>query len=282
MNKQSFYAALTANNLDQHKPQFDALMKDTIRYNLTSIADYNDVKPGSSRIGGTPDLPEEISWPADNNGNYLSFIAQLDLSEIKPFDTHQVLPDTGYLYFFFDANQAMGGYSMEEKHLFRVIYYNGAEQDLRFPDFPESLDESAQFSPCALSCETAISMPYKWGKAFAFLSSEEKDTYGQQIWKDAEINKTLGHADILQGEMEEFCQIVTHKEFTGDFSKFSGPEYPTLKEDAKDWLLLLQIDSNQENAGMMWADLGRLYFWIRKQDLEKKNFDNCWCVLQDM
>ncbi|RBL89779.1 YwqG family protein [Chitinophaga flava] len=280
MNKQEFYAALTANNLDKYKPQFEALMKDTIRYNLTPISDYNDVQPGASRIGGTPDLPESIAWPTDNKGNYLSFIAQLRLQEIKPFDTYNVLPDAGYLFFFYDADQSMGGYSPDERHLFSVIYFEGAEEDLRFPDFPESL--SAQYAPCALSFETQVSMPYKWGKEFSFLSSEERDTYGEQIWKEAETNKTLGHADILQGEMETLCQIVTNKEFTGDFNKFNGPEYDELRAGAKDWQLLLQVDSNEGNANMMWADLGRLYFWIKKQDLKEKNFDNCWCVLQDM
>ena len=27
--------------------------------------------------------------------------------------------------------------------------------------------------------------------------------YGEWVWKDTEINKTLGHPDILHGEMEE-------------------------------------------------------------------------------
>jgi uncharacterized protein YwqG len=282
MNKQEFYAALTANNLDHHRSNFESLMKDTIRYNLTFIADYNDVLPGSSRIGGTPDLPEDITWPVDNQGNYLSFIAQLSMREIKPFDTYDVLPASGYLYFFYDANQGMGGYSLEEKHLFRVIYYDGSEEDLRFPDFPESMEEKAMYTPCSLSCETQVSMPYKWGKAFSFLTSEERDVYGGQVWKDVECNKTLGHADNIQGEMEAFCQVVTHEAFTGDFKKYDAPEYAGLMADAKDWLLLLQVDSNEQKNFMMWGDLGRLYFWIRKQDLEKRNFDNCWCVLQDM
>ena len=39
-----------------------------------------------------------------------------------------------------------------------------------------------------------------------------------------------------------------------------------LKPNAKDWRLLLQIDSNEEN-NYMWGDSGRLYFWIRKVDL---------------
>ncbi|MBC9929131.1 YwqG family protein [Chitinophaga qingshengii] len=282
MNKQLFYNALTASNLDKHKPQMDALMKDTIRYHLTPIQDYNDVPAGSSRIGGTPDLPEHIAWPVDNKGDYLSFIAQLHLPEIKPFDTYHILPDTGYLFFFFDANQSMGGYSKEEKHLFRVIYFDGTAAELSFPDFPESLSDEACFSPCALSFETQVSMPFKWSKAFSFLSSEERDVYGEQVWKDEETNKTLGHADNLQSEMEMFCQIVTHEDYTGDFSMFEDPAYDELRANAGDWQLLLQVDSNQEHANMMWADMGRLYFWIRKQDLEKKNFDNCWCVLQDM
>lgn len=282
MNEQEFYSSLAANNLDKYRPQFEALMKDTIRYNLTPVLDYNDIPPGASRIGGTPDLPESINWPADNKGNYLSFIGQLNLQQLKPYDTYNILPDTGYLFFFYDANQGMGGYSPEEKHLFRVIYFGGVEEDLRFPDFPESLSENAQYYACALSIEKQISMPYKWGKNFSFLSSEERDIYGDKVWKDAEINKTLGHADYIQDEMEPLCQIVTHKEFEGDFRKFDDPKYDELNEGAKDWLLLLQVDSNQETAYMQWADMGRLYFWIRKQDLEKKNFNDCWCVLQDM
>lgn len=280
MNKQEFYAALTASNLDKHKPRFEAVMKDTIRYHLTPIHDYNDVPIGSSRIGGTPDLPEHMPWPADNKGNPLSFIAQLDLQEIRPFDTYQLLPDTGFLFFFYDADQAMGGYSMEEKHLFRVLYFDGPREDLQCPDFPESL--SVQFGPCSLTCETQVSMPFRRSKALSFLGDGEKGVYREKVWKEGESNKTFGHADILQGEMEEFCQIVTHKDFTGDFGKFDGPEYAGVMADAKDWLLLLQVDSNEGDASMMWADMGRLYFWIRKQDLEKRNFDDCWCVLQDM
>jgi uncharacterized protein YwqG len=30
----------------------------------------------------------------------------------------------------------------------------------------------------------------------------------------------------------------------------------------------------------MWGDGGRLYFWIREQDLAVNNFDKTWLVLQ--
>jgi uncharacterized protein YwqG len=35
-----------------------------------------------------------------------------------------------------------------------------------------------------------------------------------------------------------------------------------------------------DDAGMMWGDGGMLYFWIRREDLEKSRFDRCWMILQ--
>ena len=53
-----------------------------------------------------------------------------------------------------------------------------------------------------------------------------------------------------------------------------------LEKGAADWQLLLQIDSDEENTGMMWGGGGRLYFWIRKDDLKKRAFANVWMVLE--
>jgi len=42
---------------------------------------------------------------------------------------------------------------------------------------------------------------------------------------------------------------------------------------------LLQVDSDP-SVGMQWANAGMLYFWIRRQDLAAKRFDDVWVVLQ--
>ena len=31
---------------------------------------------------------------------------------------------------------------------------------------------------------------------------------------------------------------------------------------------------------MMWGDVGKLYFWIRKQDLARRDFSNVWMIMQ--
>ena len=48
---------------------------------------------------------------------------------------------------------------------------------------------------------------------------------------------------------------------------------------SSDWLLLFQLGSSEESE-MMWGDGGKLYFWIREQDLSALRFDNVWMVLQ--
>jgi hypothetical protein len=52
-----------------------------------------------------------------------------------------------------------------------------------------------------------------------------------------------------------------------------------LESGRYDWILLLQLDSD-DDAGMMWGDVGMLYFWIKREDLKKENFDNVWMILQ--
>jgi uncharacterized protein YwqG len=67
--------------------------------------------------------------------------------------------------------------------------------------------------------------------------------------------------------------------YCGDPSGYNDPRAEGLKKDANQWILLFQIDSI-DKAGMMWGDVGRVYFWIKKDDLEKKDFDKIWFVLQ--
>lgn len=51
------------------------------------------------------------------------------------------------------------------------------------------------------------------------------------------------------------------------------------REQAPTWRLLLQIDSD-DDLGIMWGDLGRIYFWVREPSLRDRSFREAWTILQ--
>lgn len=79
--------------------------------------------------------------------------------------------------------------------------------------------------------------------------------------------------------MDMECQLVTNGFYCGNGTNLEDSRSQELASGVKDWKLLIQIDSDQK-SGMDWCDAGRLYYWIRTQDLLQERFDRAWMVLQ--
>ena len=79
--------------------------------------------------------------------------------------------------------------------------------------------------------------------------------------------------------MQLECQLVSNGLYCGNPSGYEGPRAEALREGAAAWRLLLQVDS-EDDVGMMWGDAGRLYYWIRDEDLAAQNWDASWLILQ--
>lgn len=264
--------------LEQRWQEFEPLLRSEIAIQPEDAAD-TEIKVGQSKIGGQPDLPKNQTWFKENNGKSLGFLAQINLSEARQFDKSSQLPSTGLLYFFYSAEQEAWGFDPKDKDKFKVFYFNGNLTDLERSDFPSDLPEHSKYKTCKLSFANSISAP-NWESDIVngLLTSEEQDAY-VELTVDGEITKLLGHADNIQGTMEDECQLVTNGLYCGDPSGYNDPRAEGLKKDANQWILLFQIDSI-DKAGMMWGDVGRVYFWIKKDDLKKKDFDKSWFVLQ--
>jgi uncharacterized protein YwqG len=108
----------------------------------------------------------------------------------------------------------------------------------------------------------------------------ELDAYADVLPSgDGAAHRLLGHPDPLQGDMQLECQLVPHGLYCGDASGSRDPRAARLRPGAADWRLLLQVDS-QDETGMMWGDVGRLYYWIRREDLAVGDWDGTWLILQ--
>jgi uncharacterized protein YwqG len=268
------------NDLSKHWAYFETLLKKELIIKPTGV-DENELSPGKSKIGGRPDLSENIAWLREENGKCLSFIAQINLSEIASFEGAGLLPRKGMLYFFYSANQEAWGFDIKDKGKFKVFFENTDQTKLERKDFPDDLKEHARYKPCKLAFIDSVSLP-GWESPLVIdrLDNNESGNYTYLLEEFApDMNKLLGHSDNIQAPMELECQLVTNGLYCGDGSGYNDPRAEELAKNADDWTLLFQLDSN-EKAGMKWGSVGILYFWIKKNDLANKQFDNCWMICQ--
>ena len=94
------------------------------------------------------------------------------------------------------------------------------------------------------------------------------------------LHQLLGYsAPVQDNDMDLQCQLVSNGVYCGDPTGYQDPRRAELEKGRSDWILLLQIDSD-DRAGMMWGDAGLLYFWIRREDLARRDFTKVWMVSQ--
>ena len=122
--------------------------------------------------------------------------------------------------------------------------------------------------------------------AQAEMTEEEEDRYADLLddllenGDDPPCHQLLGYPSEIQAAMELECQLASNGLDCGDESGYQDPRRDVLEAGAKDWRLLLQIDTDEEGPGWMWGDLGRLYFFGRREELERGDFEPAWLVLQ--
>jgi uncharacterized protein YwqG len=278
MNKEKIQDILGVDAFNKLEP----FLRHSIRLYPTPISE-DAILIGQTKIGGKPDLPINISWATEINTieqkKSLSFIAQINLSDIAPFDKENLLPSSGILYFFYSAEQEIWGFDPKDKNKFKVIYWNGDFLDLKRTDYPNDLPQYSCFKACAVKIKPEFSLPSYEHQIYQSFSDEELEKFWKEIYIDDNINKVLGYADEIQNSMELECELVTNGIYCGDALAYNDPQIKQFELNAEKWLLLLQIDSNEEN-GMMWGDCGRIYFWIKRCDLLNKQFDKSWFCLQ--
>ena len=138
-------------------------------------------------------------------------------------------------------------------------------------DFQKDLEKHLILQANELKFNSSLSLPgWEHDSIDGMLSDEEIDNY-IEVTSGAK-NQIFGYANCVQGPMELECQLATNGIYCGDPSDYEDPKKKELESEKEDWILLFQIDLEEDNAGMIWADVVKLYYWIRKQDLKDKNF----------
>jgi uncharacterized protein YwqG len=235
-------------------------------------ADEAHLRLGTTKIGGSPDLPQGRAWPA-SKGSALPFVAQINLSDVVPYDTEHLLPASGLLYFFFDVDVFFETWP-RDWHTWSVILDRSPISALQRVAMPDGAVTKRRYRSTVLTCSPELTLPdYSQYDStsrerlglFEELTAEEEQAYydvqsqlagGTETKRHRPLHRLLGHADPVQWDM--------HSELPGE---------------AADWRLLFQLDSDS-TPHTKWGNTGRIYYWIRTKDLQQGDFNQAQLILQ--
>lgn len=253
--------------------------------------DAESIAPNTSKLGGMPYLPRDFSWPRfsdEGETHPLSFLCQINLADVKKHDRDGLLPEEGMLYFFYDCEAFRWGFDPEDKGCARVFYYENTDGFAPMA-WPAGIEEDHIVPEMALTFTPKMSYPqFEELEIYRDVEYdfEDHDTVLEELGVDldAEEHKMLGYAHIIQNEMLSECERVSRGLYCGDPESYKNTpedEEAAIRRNAKDWTLLLQLSTLERGDWeLMWGDCGMLYFYIKKQDLAQRRFENAWFSLQ--
>ena len=251
--------------------------------------DTESLEPGTSRLGGVPDLPAGFRWPS-RGGRDLAFLGQVNLAAVVALVPEAELPASGLLLFFYDLEERPRGLEPADRGSCRVIPVQGrVEPDSQgrahFADHPLVLSAELTLPPAdsfhverlGLSDDELVS----WDRLRERLADFQAVALEGHSPTWSPLHRLLGHPEpIHRNEMELECELVTHGlnlcEGEGNFD----PRRMELERGADAWRLLLQLSADDSLSPNWGQSLERLYVWIRALDLESARFERVWAILQ--
>jgi len=238
--------------------------------------------PSKSYFGGSPRLPPGATWPMWR-GRKLSFLARLSIEEFGRVMKVDWLPESGALLFFYDTEEQPWGFDPKDRGCCAIVHVPDLDAPAQSGGSQPTAGEYIAHRPVAFRrIETRPGWERETVRALS-LSHEETDAYIdllEEPFSSLPKHQIAGLPSPVQGDhMELECQLASHGQFCGDSSGYSGAKAKALEPGAKDWRLVLQLDSD-DDLGVMWGDCGTLYFWAPEAEARRGSFENAWLVLQ--
>ena len=252
-----------------------------MNYSQPAIHLVHTSDPSLSHLGGSPRLPENVSWPL-RNGTRLSFLARLSLSELHRAYRIPWLASEGALLFFYDIDEQPWGFDPKDRGGWIVQPVPDLPEPL--PSVETSADEDGDLLPhCNVRFEAVEVFPSWESVEELRLTEAEFDQYcdlSDAPFQGRPKHQVAGFPSPVQGDdMELECQLVSNGLYCGDASGYDDPRANELSLGAGNWRLLLQLDTD-DKLNVMWGDAGMIYYWVEEDKAKKGDFSNAWLVLQ--
>ena len=289
-SREELKAALTQEGLGRFVDSIAQLARSCYVIERT-LTTEDQIPVGASKFGGSPDAPDGFAWPqveGKRGPEAMEFVGQIRLSDL-PAPLPEPASASGLLTFFTRWDEGRVFYYPEGTALRRTPSPNppvapppsGFLKGL-WTEFRRNPDPLHTYRACSLRFAPRVSPVDGGSTAFDALNVPEDKSEAyidlcESEWKDAAQHQVFGHANPVQNEMELECDFLRRGEQT---RWDAAPE--RFIAATRDWVLLLQVDSDdgKDGPGWMWGDLGKVYFWIHRDDLAARAFDKVVCISQ--
>ena len=253
---------------------------------------------GASKFGGRPDVPAGFAWPYFTTDTYddgeakprpLAFLAQFDCAALAPLDPEGLLPETGLLSFFYELGSQRWGFDPGDAGCARVYWFQGEE--LAPAEFPGELPEEFRLPQLAAELSAGRDAPdfLDACPALEYPWTDNDYRYFDQARRELDFpypenrSQLLGWPDIIQNNMTLECELVSRGYYLGGlWEDVPLEERERLRAPSvRDWRLLFQLDTVcAGDFELMFGDCGRIYYYMRREDLLERRFDRAWLILQ--
>jgi len=235
----------------------------------------------SSKIGGLPFIPEDGAYPVNSkSGKKLYLLIQLNFSEMPKLEN---FPQKGILQIFIDGEECYGinWDDPQCQDSYRVLYYDDISNPMPIESVQGLMPEISEETDLPFeNMGDVFTIGFEKGEMAITIEDFRFDSMTREIF-DSILPEELQGKDIY--DMPVILRDELYELFSGSHSRIGG--YPGFTQDdpredrgLEDYELLLQIDSesNGKESYLMWGDCGIANFFIRPDDLKKKDFSKVY------
>ncbi|MDO4878416.1 MAG: YwqG family protein [Neisseria sp.] len=228
-----------------------------------------------SKVGGNPYLPQGMEYPRNAEGQPMALLAQINFAQMPALPDY---PAEGILQFFICDDGLMGmdfdNMVQHDGSGFRVIYHPQVQTEGLQHDFPDLENEDG-------------GLPFEFGKEYRMVFQNAEQQY--MSLEDYRFESSMPKLNrFLEDKAEEedydwtlhekygdafFCE--THRIGGYPFFTQEDPRAYANSVMPQDYELLFQLASDcgkDQEVEVMWGDAGVGGFFIRPEDLKKRDF----------
>lgn len=261
------------------KEKIIKLIKPAIGISTKKLKSDN-LKIGSSKIGGKPDLPKNISWPKLND-SHLVFCAQYNVSELEKFDVENLLPKKGIFHIFIGINEEWNEFSMKQNDT--KIFFTENTENLERKEYPTSFNLERIVEPAEIEYFESITIPDDENYKLFYFNDKYEDFYFH-FYQDTEeyiaeeLNSFTNNMHQILGEDRSVQSSVVY-EFSRNELNITDEDYAEkwneILENSKTFTNLIQLDCMDSNTNLSkFGGSGVFYIGLKTKELQDKNFNN--------